>query len=580
MNRSLALAAALVPSFAAFSGCGSSPESGDATESPTRGTQSATTVTGTDPVSGLGGKCLDVFGGDTSDGATVGIWDCNGAPWQKWTYRNQTLSGIGGKCLDVAGGGRTNGTRVQLWTCNGTGAQLWRALGGQLVNPQSGKCLDVSGNQNANGITVQLWDCWGGPNQQWIVAQAPMPDGGTDSSAGTDSGVSGGGAKGPLLPAGYLSTRGNQLVDSLGDSVRIASIGWPGGDGPAGYAPQGLWNGGGAAYQDIIQSAKDAGFNTIRIAWSNVSIVAVPQSPNQVDPAVNPTLAGLTVIQIFDKIVEHAGTIGMRIIFDHHTDDGGGGQQPNGLWFDKGPGSDGTDGAGTQGTVDAARFRADWVAFARRYAGNPTVIGFDLDNEPIGVGRANWGGGGPTDIHQMYTDIGNAIHEVNPDALIICEGLIENWGGNYVMDLGPARGTPVRLNKPNKLVYSTHEYPAEINGGALDSYGNYVQTMNTAWGFLVSENIAPVWIGEMGSDMTSSDAKDWSAILLAYMNGAIGANGGPTFSGFDQPVSGSWWQIGISSGPDGLQTAWGLGHYRPEQKAITDRMRFTVPAQQ
>lgn len=140
-----------------------------------------------------------------------------------------------------------------------------------------------------------------------------------------------------------------------------------------------------------------------------MSIVAVPQSPNQVDPAVNPTLAGLTVMQIFDKIVEHAGSIGMRIIFDHHTDDGGGGQQPNGLWFDKGPGSDGTDGAGTQGTVDAARFRADWLVFAQRYAGNPTVIGFDLDNEPIGVGRANWDGGGPTDIRQMYTDIGNAL---------------------------------------------------------------------------------------------------------------------------------------------------------------------------
>ena len=90
------------------------------------------------------------------------------------------------------------------------------------------------------------------------------------------------------------------------------------------------------------------------------------------------------------------------------------------------------------------------------------------------------------------------------------------------------------------MVCSTHQYPAEINGGPLDSYGDYMQTMNTACGFLVSENIAPVWIGEMGSDMISNDAKDWSAILLAYMNGSKGANGGPTFSGFDQPVSGSW----------------------------------------
>lgn len=54
-------------------------------------------------------------------------------------------------------------------------------------------------------------------------------------------------------------------------------------------------------------------------------------------------------MQVMDKLVECAGTLGLRVIFDHHTNDGGGGQQPNGLWFDKGPGTDGTDGAGHVG---------------------------------------------------------------------------------------------------------------------------------------------------------------------------------------------------------------------------------------
>ena len=376
------------------------------------------------------------------------------------------------------------------------------------------------------------------------------------------------GQGGDLLPSGYLSTQGSQIVDANGNPVRIDSIGWNGTAGPAGSALQGLWA---ASYESILDSMKADGFNTVRIPWTDVNLNAVPantQALGTIDFSLNPDLQGLTTLQIFQKIVTYAGQIGLKIIFDHHNNEGSGGQQANGLWIDSGPGTDGTDGAGNTGTVTAAKFQQDWVQLAKTFAGNSTVIGYDLDNEPTSVGNINWGQGGPTDIKAMYQTVGNAIQAVDPGALIICEG----------GDLTGVVTKPVVLNTPNKVVYSVHAYPSEIAGDYDDSGPAAIQQYNQVWGYLVSQNIAPVWIGEMGSSMQSSDSQAWASTLLGYMNGNDGAQGGPTFSGNQQPISGSWWVVGPQSdSPDGIQTAWGPGNYRPEQQAITDQMLFKLP---
>lgn len=382
---------------------------------------------------------------------------------------------------------------------------------------------------------------------------------------------------GSMLPTGYLSTKGNQTVDASGNPVRIASIGWYGTDGPAGSALQGLWA---TSYGNILQSIKADGFNTVRIPWSNADLNTPFAGTNQlggVDWSQNADLQGLTTLQVFHKVVDAAGQIGLKVIFDHHTNDGSGGQQPNGLWIDKGPGTDNTDGAGVTGTVDAAKFQADWVQVAQSFAGNSTVIGYDLDNEPLAT-LANWGAGGPTDIQQMYTDVGNAVQAADPGALIIAEGLITSDGTGYPQLLTGAKDHPVTLKVPNKVVYSVHDYPAEIGGQAGDASGPAaIQAMTDHWGFLETQNIAPVWIGEMGSNMTLAGSKVWAATLLDYMNGKDGAQGGPTFTGKEQGVAGSWWNIGWEGGqgnPDGNQTAWGIGNYKPEQQAVTDQLLF------
>jgi endoglucanase/chitinase len=204
------------------------------------------------------------------------------------------------------------------------------------------------------------------------------------------------------------------------------------------------------------------------------------------------------------------------------------------------------------------------VTLANRYAGNSTVIGFDLDNEPhdqYGHNPGNWGKGGPADIRAMYTRVGNAIQRVDPGALIICEGFMDNTDKSsniwWVMDLTHVATEPVVLHIPHKVVYSPHEYPNMRNGGGGPKY---VARLNEDWGYLITRNVAPVWIGEMGASMDQKDGSNdimipdeigWGNTILPYMNGL--APGGIRLTKNEQPVSGDWWRWEYAPGesPDG-----------------------------
>src|SRR5262249_43842678 len=153
-----------------------------------------------------------------------------------------------------------------------------------------------------------------------------------------------------------------------------------------------------------------------------------------------------------------------------------------------------------------------------RYKGNNTVIGFDLDNEPLAYpGDSTWGDGGVTDIHAMYTNVGNALETIDPGVLIICEGP-QNYDGSFdggpgvvapEGDLTAVATDPVVLSNLNagsaRVIYSVHEYPDEVSGFSPDSGAGAIARYNKVWGYLETENLAPVWIGEAGSTMSNSD---------------------------------------------------------------------------
>ena len=294
------------------------------------------------------------------------------------------------------------------------------------------------------------------------------------------------GRGGLLLPHGWLSTSGSQIIDAAGRPMRIASIGWNGTEGPPGAAPSGIWT---VSYKTVLNSIVAAGFNAVRIPWTDLGLNAPLNGYSDrlgwINTTLNPELLAsdtpnaqgryryVTTLVAFQRIVDYAGEIGLKVIFNHHTNQGTAGQQRNGLWFDLGPGTNNTDGI-VPGRFAAQDFKQNWLRVAKTFAGNPTVIGYDLHNEPNGDrGHITWGGGGPTDIKAMCEDVGSAIQDVEPQVLIICEGpeTYKPPPASSGMDprhaapagnLTAAGANPVRLKIPNKLVYSIHEYPEEI----------------------------------------------------------------------------------------------------------------------
>ncbi|MFJ3672581.1 ricin-type beta-trefoil lectin domain protein [Streptomyces sp. NPDC090106] len=166
-------------SSASGSGSSSGSSSGSGSTSTGSGTSSDTTVKSTPQsqtssggvwiYSHASGRCIGIA---NSPGAAVGsklvIWDCYDESYQRWTFVDGTVRSEG-KCMNVSGGSTANGALINWTTCNGSGAQQFRLNSSHdLTNPQSGsKCVDVKNKSTANGANLQLWTCGGTPNQKW-----------------------------------------------------------------------------------------------------------------------------------------------------------------------------------------------------------------------------------------------------------------------------------------------------------------------------------------------------------------------------------------------------------------------------
>jgi hypothetical protein len=124
------------------------------------------------PVTGAqSGRCVDVDGASSTNGAKVQLWDCNNQINQAWaSTASKTLTVFGTKCLDAYNGGTTNGTAVVIWDCNGQANQQWTiGTDGTIRGVASGLCLDANNNGTANATKLVLWTCGGGANQRWTV---------------------------------------------------------------------------------------------------------------------------------------------------------------------------------------------------------------------------------------------------------------------------------------------------------------------------------------------------------------------------------------------------------------------------
>ncbi len=131
---------------------------------------------GAGPITGIGGKCVDVAAANPANGTPIQLYECNGTEAQRWTTGNTdgSIRALG-KCLDVTAAATTNGAQIQLYDCNGTGAQKWATTNGNLINTGSGKCLDATGQNTANGTRLQIWTCTNAANQKWTPTGGTTP---------------------------------------------------------------------------------------------------------------------------------------------------------------------------------------------------------------------------------------------------------------------------------------------------------------------------------------------------------------------------------------------------------------------
>ncbi|WP_259471749.1 RICIN domain-containing protein [Streptomyces shenzhenensis] len=87
------------------------------------------------------------------------MWDCQSYAVDQHWYRSDNSHSTPGRCLDIVGNGTANGAQIELWDCNGVGGQKWvEQTDGSLLNPQSGRCLDSPSGATANGTRLQIWD--------------------------------------------------------------------------------------------------------------------------------------------------------------------------------------------------------------------------------------------------------------------------------------------------------------------------------------------------------------------------------------------------------------------------------------
>lgn len=118
----------------------------------------------------LSGRCIDVPGGDFSDGKKLFVWDCNNGEAQKLRFASDGTVRIKDKCLDVANANFNDGTPIQIAWCSGNAAQKFVLNASHdLVNTVVGKCVDIKDNNRGNGAWLQLWSCAGTDNQKWSV---------------------------------------------------------------------------------------------------------------------------------------------------------------------------------------------------------------------------------------------------------------------------------------------------------------------------------------------------------------------------------------------------------------------------
>jgi endoglucanase len=213
--------------------------------------------------------------------------------------------------------------------------------------------------------------------------------------------------------------------------------------------------------QADIQFIKRAGFNTVRVPLHWRLFV----TPGAADDGSADTFDG-EGWRLLDRLVGWCREAGLRVIVDLHAAPGG----QTGVNHD--------DGVGFPLTFYVPRYRAQtvalWKAIAAHYRDEPTVLGYDLLNEPISP-YSDEVYLNPR-LEPLYREIVAAIRSVDAHHVVLLAG--GQWSTSFAM-----------FDRPfdSNAVYTYHKFWAAPSRDSLQSYLNFSKRWNV-----------PILIGETG----------------------------------------------------------------------------------
>ena len=303
-----------------------------------------------------------------------------------------------------------------------------------------------------------------------------------------------------------LSTRGAQILDAQGKPILLHGVNWFGIETET-HAPHGLWA---RDYKDMLAQIHELGYNFIRLPYSIQSLRS--ETLTGIDYAIgdNKDLEGKTPLQVMDTIIQEAERQHLMILLDSHRLND---QRIPELWYG--------DGFTEADWIDT------WTLLAERYKDQNNILGADLKNEPHGI--ASWGTNDLTTDWRLAAErAGNAILAIDPDWLIVVEGVENNVPGQKLThwmggNLEGVKRYPVRLSMPNKLVYSPHEYGPGVFDQPWFSEPTFPQNLYRRWdigfNYIAKEGIAPILIGEFGGRQVDGNSKEgiWQRQLVDFI---------------------------------------------------------------
>ena len=214
------------------------------------------------------------------------------------------------------------------------------------------------------------------------------------------SGAFSGGYRAEALSGGW-STSGTQILNPSGGNFTISGINWYGFE-TRGFVAHGLYS---QDYTTIINSIKQYGYNTIRIPFSNEMWEKDP-IPGASTISACHSCQGKRARDIMAMIVDYAGSVGLHVILDNHRSEAGNSAEANGLWYSVSKSNNFpesswiNDWLSVQSWTHGILQGTDTIPVTYLASdGFPTVLGFDLRNEPHTPSRtaylqgATWGTG-------------------------------------------------------------------------------------------------------------------------------------------------------------------------------------------